>query len=114
MPQTVDWYQSVAQAKAQFTMWALMSAPLLIAADPGQVEPELLSYWGNEEILEVSQTFREGGPYYGSRAATFRSASRHRTASPSTTAAAPTSGARCSRTAALPSGLCRTRRCRPT
>ena len=61
MPQTADWYQSVAQAKAQFTMWALMSAPLLIAADPGQVEPELLSYWGNEEILEVSQTFREGG-----------------------------------------------------
>ena len=67
MPQTVDWYQSVAQAKAQFTMWALMSAPLLIAADPGQVEPELLSYWGNEEILEVSQTFREGGPYQAAR-----------------------------------------------
>jgi len=45
MHQTVDWYQTVEQAKAQFQFWALMSSPLLIAADPGQVEPELIEYW---------------------------------------------------------------------
>ena len=67
MPQTKDWYQTVEQAKAQFTMWSLMSAPLLISADPGQVEPELVEHWGNEEIIEVSQTFREGGPYQAAR-----------------------------------------------
>jgi hypothetical protein len=112
------------QAKAQFSFWAIMSSPLLIAADPGQVhnrfhrshnrfhrshtrtfppvphaipsrsfpmpvppltlhslssvvsllppapaqvEPELIEYWGNEEIIEVSQTFRKGGPYQGAR-----------------------------------------------
>ena len=67
MPQTVGWYQTVPQAKAQFSFWALMSAPLLIAADPGQVEPELIEYWGNEEIIEVSQSFRPGGPYQAAR-----------------------------------------------
>ena len=65
--QTQGWYQSTAQAKAQFTMWAMMAAPLLIAADPGQVEPVMLEQWGNEEIISVSQTFREGGPYQGAR-----------------------------------------------
>lgn len=67
MRQTQGWYQSTAQAKAQFTMWAMMAAPLLIAADPGQVEPVMLEQWGNEEIISVSQTFREGGPYQGAR-----------------------------------------------
>ena len=45
MKQTADWYQTVEQAQAQFQFWALMSSPLLIAADPGQVEPELIEYW---------------------------------------------------------------------
>jgi len=67
MPQTQNWYQTIPQAKAQFTFWALMSSPLLIAADPGQVESELIEYWGNEEIIEVSQTFRAGGPYQAGR-----------------------------------------------
>ena len=67
MHQTVDWYQTVAQAKAQFSFWAIMSAPLLLAADPAQVEPELVEYWGNEEIIAVSQSFRAGGPYQGGR-----------------------------------------------
>jgi hypothetical protein len=45
-----------------------MSSPLLIAADPGQVGAALISTWGNREILEVSQTFRAGGPYQVLRA----------------------------------------------
>jgi hypothetical protein len=69
MRQTRDWYQTVEQGKAQFSLWALMSSPLLIAADPGQVEPKLIEYWGNAEIINVSQTFREGGPYQGARIA---------------------------------------------
>jgi hypothetical protein len=48
-------------------MWAMMSAPLLIAADPGQVEPVMIEQWGNEEIINVSQTFRAGGPFQGAR-----------------------------------------------
>jgi len=67
MRQTADWYQSIQQAKAQFTMWAIMSAPLLISADPGQVELEVLEFWGNSEVIQVSQTFRKGGPYQGQR-----------------------------------------------
>jgi hypothetical protein len=31
------------------------------------VEPEVLGYWGNEEIINVSQTFRAGGPYQAAR-----------------------------------------------
>lgn len=69
MRQTQDWYQSITQAKAQFSFWSLMSAPLLIAADPGQVEPELIEIWGNTELIAVSQSFRAGGPYQGGRIA---------------------------------------------
>jgi hypothetical protein len=67
MKQTKGWYQTESQARAQFSMWAIMSAPLLIAADPGQVEPSMIETWGNEEIINVSQSFREGGPYQGAR-----------------------------------------------
>ena len=31
------------------------------------MEPELVEYWGNEEIIAVSQSFRAGGPYQGGR-----------------------------------------------
>ena len=34
-------YQSEAQSRAQFTMWAVMAAPLLISADVGQVRSPL-------------------------------------------------------------------------
>ena len=57
------------QARTQFSLWAIMSAPLLIAADPGQVEPIMLETWGNAEVIAVSQTFRTGGPYQGARLA---------------------------------------------
>ena len=48
-------------------MWAVMSAPLLISADVGQVSKYSLETWGNEEIIEVNQQFRAGGPYQGTR-----------------------------------------------
>ena len=57
--------QTEQQAKAQFSLWAVMSAPLLIAADPGQVGEALIQTWGNTEVIEVSQNFRAGGPYQG-------------------------------------------------
>lgn len=43
------------QSRAQFSMWAVMSAPLLISADVGQVSNYTLTTWGNEEIIAVSQ-----------------------------------------------------------
>jgi len=68
MTQTRDWYMhSELQTRAQFSMWAVMSSPLLISADVGQVSNYTLTTWGNEEIIEVSQTFRKGGPYQGAR-----------------------------------------------
>jgi len=68
MIQTRDWYMhSELQTRSQFSMWAIMSAPLLISADVGQVSNYTLTTWGNQEIIEVSQTFRKGGPYQGAR-----------------------------------------------
>ena len=55
------------QSRAQMSMWAIMSAPLLISADVGQVTNYSLTTWGNEEIIAVSQNFRAGGPYQGAR-----------------------------------------------
>ena len=48
-------------------MWAVMSAPLLISADVGQVSQFQLKTWGNEEVIAVNQNFRVGGPYQGNR-----------------------------------------------
>ena len=36
LAQSHDWYQSEAQGRAQFSLWAVMSSPLLISADVGQ------------------------------------------------------------------------------
>ena len=67
IPQSRDWYISERQQRAQFSLWAVMSSPLLISADPAQVSPATLEIWGNEEVIAVNQEFREGGPYQGSR-----------------------------------------------
>eukprot|EP01065_Artemidia_motanka_P009702 TRINITY_DN1500_c0_g1_i1.p1 TRINITY_DN1500_c0_g1~~TRINITY_DN1500_c0_g1_i1.p1 ORF type:complete len:436 (+),score=140.86 TRINITY_DN1500_c0_g1_i1:45-1352(+) len=67
IPQAREWYQTEQQARAQFSMWAVMSAPLLISADVGQSSPHLLETWGNEEVIAVSQSFAPGGPYQGER-----------------------------------------------
>ena len=67
IPQSRGWYQSEQQSRAQFSMWAVMSAPLLISADVGQVSAYSLQTWGNEEIIAVNQQFRVGGPYQGAR-----------------------------------------------
>jgi alpha-galactosidase len=66
-PQAADWYQTEAQSRAQFSMWCVMSAPLLISADVGQVSAYSLATWGNEELIAVNQQFREDGPYQGAR-----------------------------------------------
>ena len=67
IPQSADWYQTEAQARAQFSLWCVMSSPLLISADVGQSSAALLETWGNEELIAVNQHFREGGPYQGER-----------------------------------------------
>ena len=59
--------QTELQSRAQFSMWAIMSSPLLISADVSQVSEYVLESWGNEELIAVSQTFRKGGPYQGAR-----------------------------------------------
>jgi alpha-galactosidase len=67
MPQTQGWYQTEQQSRAQFSMWSVMSAPLIISADVGQVSDYSLDTWGNEEIIAVNQEFRAGGPFQGER-----------------------------------------------
>ena len=67
IPQSRDWYLTEVQARAQFALWAVMSSPLLISADPSQIGAGLLETWGNEEVIAVNQQFRPGGPYQGSR-----------------------------------------------
>ena len=67
IPQANDWYQTEVQSRAQFSMWCIMSAPLLISADVGQVSQYSLATWGNAKAIQVSQTFRQGGPYQGER-----------------------------------------------
>ena len=67
IPQSNGWYQTEQQSRAQFSMWSVMASPLLISADVGQVSKHQLSTWGNEDIIDISQSFRKGGPYQGAR-----------------------------------------------
>lgn len=67
--QSWEWYQTETQARAQFSMWAVMSAPLLISASIEQASAFMLETWGNEEVIYINQNFREGGPYQGARLA---------------------------------------------
>jgi len=67
IPQAKGWYQSELQGRAQFSMWSIMSAPLLISADVGQVSAFSLETWGNEEVIAISQEMHKGGPYQGAR-----------------------------------------------
>ena len=67
MPQTGSWYQSNNQSRAQFTMWCISSAPLLISANVNAVDAYALETWGNEEAIFVNQHFKAGGPYQGER-----------------------------------------------
>jgi len=47
------------QSRAQFTMWCIMSSPLLISANIGAVGDYALETWGNEEAIYVNQNFRD-------------------------------------------------------
>jgi len=67
IPQAANWYQTEVQSRTQFSMWGVMSSPLLISADVGQVSEFSLATWGNEEMIRVNQEFRAGGPYQGGR-----------------------------------------------
>ena len=67
IPQSWNWYLSERQSRAQFSLWAVMSSPLLISADPSQVTPFVLETWSNEEVVAVNQELRPGGPYQGLR-----------------------------------------------
>jgi len=67
IPQSNGWYQTEQQSRAQMSMWAIMSAPLLISADVSQVSEHQLETWGNEEAIAIQQSLREGGPYQGAR-----------------------------------------------
>ncbi len=43
------------EAKSHFTLWAMMSAPLLISYDLRQAAPELLDIWRNADLVAVDQ-----------------------------------------------------------
>ena len=55
IPQSREWYLTERQQRAQFSLWAVMSSPLLISADVGQVSEFTLQTWGNEEVIAVNQ-----------------------------------------------------------
>jgi len=60
IPQSLDWYMtSDEQSRAQFTLWCVMSAPLLISANLNAVSDYALETWGNEEAIYVNQNFRD-------------------------------------------------------
>lgn len=59
IPQSSDWYMTNdEQSRAQFTMWCIMSSPLIISANLNQVSEYALETWGNEEAIAVNQHFR--------------------------------------------------------
>ncbi len=43
------------EARSHFTLWAMMSAPLLISYDLRKAPPELLSIWRNADLVAVDQ-----------------------------------------------------------
>jgi len=69
IPQSSGWYQTDNQSRAQFSMWCVMSSPLLISANIWEVSSYAIETWSNEEAIYVNQNFRKGGPYQGFRIA---------------------------------------------
>ena len=59
--QTSEWYMTDLQSRAQFSMWCVMSSPLLISANLAQVSQFALETWGNEEAIYINQNFRKYG-----------------------------------------------------
>ncbi len=43
------------EARTHFTLWAMLSAPLLISYDLRQAPPELLAIWKNSDLIAVDQ-----------------------------------------------------------
>lgn len=48
-------YLSRAQARAQFTMWAILAAPMMVSADIASLPPSTIAMLTNREAIAVSQ-----------------------------------------------------------
>ena len=46
---------SIAEARAMFTLYAAVKAPLLLGSDPSRMGPDYLAIVKNAEVLAVSQ-----------------------------------------------------------
>jgi len=54
-PDRGGWYQTDLQSRSQFSMWCVMTSPLLISADINSVSDYALETWGNVEAIAVNQ-----------------------------------------------------------
>ena len=54
-PSRQGWYQTDVQSRSQFSVFSVMSAPLVISADIGSVSSYALETWANKEVIEVNQ-----------------------------------------------------------
>eukprot|EP01088_Endostelium_zonatum_P017750 TRINITY_DN539_c0_g1_i1.p1 TRINITY_DN539_c0_g1~~TRINITY_DN539_c0_g1_i1.p1 ORF type:complete len:423 (-),score=65.31 TRINITY_DN539_c0_g1_i1:93-1172(-) len=67
-PSRQGWYITDVQSRSQFSMYAVMSSPLLISADLGGVSSYALTTWTNREVIAVNQDLgRSGFPVQGQR-----------------------------------------------
>ena len=46
---------STAEARAQFSTFAILSSPLILGNDPRNMSAECISVVGNEEVIAISQ-----------------------------------------------------------
>jgi len=70
-PSRGGWYITDLQSRTQFSTYAVMSAPLLISADIGNVSAYALETWTNAEVIAVNQNpgRHPQFPYQGTRLA---------------------------------------------
>jgi len=70
-PSRQGWYVSDLQSRTQFSVWSVMSAPLLISADIGNVSQYAIETWTNAEVIAINQNpgRHPEFPYQGTRLA---------------------------------------------
>jgi alpha-galactosidase len=54
-PDRGGWYQTDLQSRSQFSMWCVLSAPLMISADIRAVSTYAFETWSNAEAIAVNQ-----------------------------------------------------------
>jgi len=70
-PDRGGWYQTDLQSRSQFSLWSVMTAPLLISADITGVSPYALETYSNAEVIAINQNRGRfpDFPYQGTRLA---------------------------------------------